>query len=231
MDLFNDERPLPPGWSQKFHVETGQMYYINHETKTTTWEDPRQTIRVPEARVKQNSTSSIENNLFDIENNLFDIESDLFEMVNTEKRRLGEFSDKSVTGKTKQSGFEASNDGQSRNQSFGVQEVDAAVYKGAPKSNVVVAVPDHIETSTTSMSNTRPTTTPSATLDQLMCAINCFQQSDLFEQVSDWSRSTRIRRKNNNGPGGLGSIKTNTNQGRRFNRLGTRRDFFWKKSC
>ena len=28
-------------------------YYINHETKTTTWEDPRQAIRVPEARVKQ----------------------------------------------------------------------------------------------------------------------------------------------------------------------------------
>ena len=47
------------------------------------------------------STSTIKNDLLGIESNLFDIENDLFEMVNTEKRRLGEFAAKSATGWTK----------------------------------------------------------------------------------------------------------------------------------
>ncbi|XP_022915666.2 uncharacterized protein [Onthophagus taurus] len=32
---------LPPGWDTKVDRLTGKRYYINHHTKTTTWEDPR----------------------------------------------------------------------------------------------------------------------------------------------------------------------------------------------
>ncbi|KAI4470732.1 bomb/kira protein [Holotrichia oblita] len=32
---------LPPGWDSQLDRKTGKMYYIDHSTKTTTWEDPR----------------------------------------------------------------------------------------------------------------------------------------------------------------------------------------------
>ncbi|CAH1107187.1 unnamed protein product [Psylliodes chrysocephalus] len=32
---------LPPGWDCKKDERTGKFYYVNHYTKTTTWEDPR----------------------------------------------------------------------------------------------------------------------------------------------------------------------------------------------
>ncbi|XP_032527261.1 transcriptional coactivator yorkie isoform X3 [Danaus plexippus] len=35
--------PLPAGWEQARTPE-GQIYYLNHITKTTTWEDPRKTL-------------------------------------------------------------------------------------------------------------------------------------------------------------------------------------------
>lgn len=35
--------PLPPGWEQARTPE-GQVYYLNHITRTTTWEDPRKTL-------------------------------------------------------------------------------------------------------------------------------------------------------------------------------------------
>ncbi|XP_078444731.1 putative phosphoinositide phosphatase SAC9 isoform X2 [Wolffia australiana] len=31
---------LPPGWAQYTHTETGRIYYVNHKTRTTTWEHP-----------------------------------------------------------------------------------------------------------------------------------------------------------------------------------------------
>jgi len=37
-----DSKPLPPGWDMKFDARTGKYYYINHYTKTTSWEDPRE---------------------------------------------------------------------------------------------------------------------------------------------------------------------------------------------
>lgn len=40
----NDELgPLPLGWEQA-KTPQGQVYYLNHITRTTTWEDPRKTI-------------------------------------------------------------------------------------------------------------------------------------------------------------------------------------------
>ncbi|XP_028150743.1 uncharacterized protein LOC114344088 isoform X5 [Diabrotica virgifera virgifera] len=35
------QNPLPPGWDSKRDPISGKYYYINHYTKTTTWEDPR----------------------------------------------------------------------------------------------------------------------------------------------------------------------------------------------
>ncbi|CAG9826555.1 unnamed protein product [Diabrotica balteata] len=35
------QNPLPPGWDAKRDHISGKYYYINHYTKTTTWEDPR----------------------------------------------------------------------------------------------------------------------------------------------------------------------------------------------
>ena len=32
--------PLPPGW-EKSLTATGQVYFLNHNNKTTQWEDPR----------------------------------------------------------------------------------------------------------------------------------------------------------------------------------------------
>jgi len=34
--------PLPPGWDEKYDARTSRYYYINHYTKTTSWEDPRE---------------------------------------------------------------------------------------------------------------------------------------------------------------------------------------------
>ncbi|XP_045774915.1 WW domain-containing transcription regulator protein 1 isoform X7 [Maniola jurtina] len=41
--LPDDLGPLPAGWEQARTPE-GQIYYLNHVTKTTTWEDPRKTL-------------------------------------------------------------------------------------------------------------------------------------------------------------------------------------------
>ncbi|XP_059050882.1 WW domain-containing transcription regulator protein 1-like isoform X3 [Achroia grisella] len=45
--------PLPPGWEQARTPE-GQVYYLNHLTKTTTWDDPRKTLAA------QTVTSSVQ---------------------------------------------------------------------------------------------------------------------------------------------------------------------------
>ncbi|XP_053355748.1 E3 ubiquitin-protein ligase NEDD4-like isoform X2 [Clarias gariepinus] len=36
----NDLGPLPPGWEERVHSD-GRIFYIDHNTKTTQWEDPR----------------------------------------------------------------------------------------------------------------------------------------------------------------------------------------------
>lgn len=39
----DDLGPLPPGWEQA-RTPQGQVYYLNHITRSTTWEDPRKTL-------------------------------------------------------------------------------------------------------------------------------------------------------------------------------------------
>ena len=33
--------PLPPGWQMMFDNSTGRHFFVDHNTKTTTWDDPR----------------------------------------------------------------------------------------------------------------------------------------------------------------------------------------------
>ncbi|KAK3097984.1 hypothetical protein FSP39_015053 [Pinctada imbricata] len=39
-DLLRNLGPLPSGWEERTHSD-GRVFYINHSTKTTQWEDPR----------------------------------------------------------------------------------------------------------------------------------------------------------------------------------------------
>jgi len=34
-------KPMPPGWEQKFDPRVNRYYYVNHATRATQWEDPR----------------------------------------------------------------------------------------------------------------------------------------------------------------------------------------------
>lgn len=51
----DDKTPLPYGWEQAYTAE-GQVYYINHTTRTTTWDDPRKTVVPTTARPPVNSS-------------------------------------------------------------------------------------------------------------------------------------------------------------------------------
>lgn len=42
------ERPLPEGWERRTHSD-GRTYFVDHQTRTTTWVDPR--LAVPGAGV------------------------------------------------------------------------------------------------------------------------------------------------------------------------------------
>ncbi|KAK3609118.1 hypothetical protein CHS0354_007796 [Potamilus streckersoni] len=39
-DLLKNLGPLPPGWEERTHTD-GRVFYINHQDRTTQWEDPR----------------------------------------------------------------------------------------------------------------------------------------------------------------------------------------------
>ncbi|XP_053613725.1 transcriptional coactivator yorkie isoform X3 [Plodia interpunctella] len=53
----DDLGPLPPGWEQARTPE-GQIYYLNHITKTTTWDDPRKTLAAQTVAAVQQHQSS-----------------------------------------------------------------------------------------------------------------------------------------------------------------------------
>ena len=44
--------PLPPGW-EPARTAQGQIYFMNHITKTTQWEDPRIQIRQQQLKEQQ----------------------------------------------------------------------------------------------------------------------------------------------------------------------------------
>ncbi|THU71061.1 hypothetical protein C4D60_Mb08t31560 [Musa balbisiana] len=39
-DYSGNTGPLPPGWEERYDSVTGKHFYINHNTRTTTWEHP-----------------------------------------------------------------------------------------------------------------------------------------------------------------------------------------------
>ncbi|CAG2059804.1 unnamed protein product [Timema podura] len=51
-----DLGPLPPGWEQA-RTPDGQVYYINHLHRTTTWEDPRKTLSAQVAQYQRPPSS------------------------------------------------------------------------------------------------------------------------------------------------------------------------------
>lgn len=36
-----DRDPLPPGWEIKIDPQTGWPFFVDHNSRTTTWNDPR----------------------------------------------------------------------------------------------------------------------------------------------------------------------------------------------
>lgn len=37
----SDRDPLPPGWEIKIDPQTGWPFFVDHNSRTTTWNDPR----------------------------------------------------------------------------------------------------------------------------------------------------------------------------------------------
>lgn len=54
MTQVDELGPLPPGW-EKAHTIEGQVYFLNHTTQTTTWEDPRKSLAAQAQRQQQRS--------------------------------------------------------------------------------------------------------------------------------------------------------------------------------
>ena len=38
--LIPEETPLPPGWEMRL-TQDGRMYFVDHNTRSTTFQDPR----------------------------------------------------------------------------------------------------------------------------------------------------------------------------------------------
>lgn len=54
----NDNEPLPLGWEVKIDPQTGWPFFVDHNNRTTTWNDPRHdTKKVRERRRKVGSAN------------------------------------------------------------------------------------------------------------------------------------------------------------------------------
>jgi len=184
------ERPLPPGWSQKFHQETGRMYFINHETKTTSWDDPRQTSIVVEASGEQDSISSLHDH------------GDLFEMFNIDKRWLadgkseagassmGRRSDQVARGQL-ETLFSSSPSTKTRTPS----PITAPGHKDARKANVVISMSDQILASATSTSvSDSPASFHRAGVDQSLTAFSAPDPQSLIQPAPAANPATVLQR-------------------------------------
>ncbi|XP_055688119.1 transcriptional coactivator yorkie isoform X2 [Lutzomyia longipalpis] len=58
IQLQDELGDLPPGWEQARTAE-GQIYYLNHNTRTTQWEDPRKQLAAHQALVSHQSADSL----------------------------------------------------------------------------------------------------------------------------------------------------------------------------
>jgi hypothetical protein len=62
IDQIIDNIPLPAGW-ERAETATGEFYFINHNTKTTSWDDPRQ-VFIPDIvkRIENEKQQHFNNN-------------------------------------------------------------------------------------------------------------------------------------------------------------------------
>jgi len=49
MSAWGQNQPLPPGWEAKYDPNSGRYFFIHHQTKETTWNDPRVNYQQPAA--------------------------------------------------------------------------------------------------------------------------------------------------------------------------------------
>nr|CAB3265643.1 E3 ubiquitin-protein ligase BRE1A-like [Phallusia mammillata] len=51
--LTQQQMPLPPGWEAKYDPTNRKWFYMNHQTKTTQWDDPRLTMQMQPQQTQQ----------------------------------------------------------------------------------------------------------------------------------------------------------------------------------
>lgn len=55
-----DRDPLPPGWEIKIDPQTGWPFFVDHNSRTTTWNDPRVPPEGPKVSRARGPTSTVE---------------------------------------------------------------------------------------------------------------------------------------------------------------------------
>lgn len=54
-----DRDPLPPGWEIKIDPQTGWPFFVDHNSRTTTWNDPRVPPEGPKVSRARDPTSTV----------------------------------------------------------------------------------------------------------------------------------------------------------------------------
>lgn len=55
----SDRDPLPPGWEIKIDPQTGWPFFVDHNSRTTTWNDPRVPPEGPKVSGASRPTSTV----------------------------------------------------------------------------------------------------------------------------------------------------------------------------
>lgn len=50
----NDSDPLPLGWEVKIDPQTGWPFFVDHNNRTTTWNDPRHDTKKVKKKINEN---------------------------------------------------------------------------------------------------------------------------------------------------------------------------------
>ncbi|XP_033121149.1 transcriptional coactivator YAP1-like isoform X2 [Anneissia japonica] len=61
IDVTTDDMPLPQGWEMA-KTPQGQRYFLNHNTHTTTWEDPRKKMLTSQLKASQHEHMILQQN-------------------------------------------------------------------------------------------------------------------------------------------------------------------------
>lgn len=55
----NDNEPLPLGWEVKIDPQTGWPFFVDHNNRTTTWNDPRHDTKKVSKKRKATSVTKL----------------------------------------------------------------------------------------------------------------------------------------------------------------------------